>query len=278
MAVADVERLLVMGSEPTAVDRIDAIRGRLEEYFENPGAVRVFRDDADKYKRGPARVISEAVVKGLKPREFKDNVEAALKLTGNWKDEPDALFEVVQEAAVAWRVVERADTMRRARGKPVSGETGGPAPSVQPTRRQSERNVKCWTCGEQGHRSPECPSGKKKTSGESGGDAGKSTARPPGHHQRGPGAPQNKGTPAAKGGSQQKPAAAQGAPVGGRAAVPAGDRAQGGGPDSSGIPPNPLLVVGAALTGSGADKVGAIVSSWRAVAPDGASAFMADGV
>ena len=62
-----------MGYEATAVDRIDAVHSRLEEYFENPSAERVFRDTLSAYKSGPAAVIinSKSLVAGLNPPEFK---------------------------------------------------------------------------------------------------------------------------------------------------------------------------------------------------------------
>ena len=56
------------GSEATAVDWIDAVRGRLEQHSEKPSAERVFRDTLG---RGPAAAISKALVAGLQPPEFK---------------------------------------------------------------------------------------------------------------------------------------------------------------------------------------------------------------
>ena len=68
-------RRVTMGPEATAVDRIDAVHCRLEQYFENPSAERVFRDTLGDYKRGPAAVSGEALVAGLNPSEFKLKVE-----------------------------------------------------------------------------------------------------------------------------------------------------------------------------------------------------------
>ena len=75
IAAAEVCRRVTVGSEATAVDRIDAVHSRLEQYFENPSAERVFRDTLGAYKRGPAAVISKTLVAGLNPPEFKLNVE-----------------------------------------------------------------------------------------------------------------------------------------------------------------------------------------------------------
>ena len=44
IAAAEVCRRVTMGSEATAVDRIDAVHSRLEQFFLNPSAERVFRD------------------------------------------------------------------------------------------------------------------------------------------------------------------------------------------------------------------------------------------
>lgn len=70
-----VDEVEPMRSEPTAVARIDAAQGRLEEYLENPSVARLFRVQR-KYIEGTARIITEALVRGLKPPEFKKNVVA----------------------------------------------------------------------------------------------------------------------------------------------------------------------------------------------------------
>ena len=88
IAAAEVCHRVTMGSEATAVDRIDAVHSRLEQYFENPSAERVFRDALGAYKRGPAAVISKALVAGLNPPEFKLKVEHQLEMRGAWKDNP----------------------------------------------------------------------------------------------------------------------------------------------------------------------------------------------
>ena len=67
IAAAKVCRRVTMGSEATAVDRIDAVHSRLEQYFEKPSAERVFRDTLRAYKRGHEAVISKALVAGLQP-------------------------------------------------------------------------------------------------------------------------------------------------------------------------------------------------------------------
>ena len=142
-AVAEVERLLEMRSEPTAVARIDAARARMEEYFENPGVARIFREKR-KYIEGSARVVTEALVRGLKPQEFKEDVVDALKVKGKWKENPNLVFNLIREQALIWRVVERRDEKRRIRGKSGSASKGGPSPSSPPQQRQRNSKLTCW--------------------------------------------------------------------------------------------------------------------------------------
>ena len=65
IATAEVCRRVTMSSEGTAIDQTDAVQSRLEQYFENPTAENVFRDARGAFKRGPAAIISKAVVAGL---------------------------------------------------------------------------------------------------------------------------------------------------------------------------------------------------------------------
>ena len=79
IAAVEVCRRVAMGSEATAADRIDAVHSRLEQYFENPSADRVFRDTLGAYKRGPAAVISKALVAGLNPPSSNLRLSISLK-------------------------------------------------------------------------------------------------------------------------------------------------------------------------------------------------------
>ena len=185
------------------------------------------------------------------------------------------VFNLIREQALIWRVVERRDEKRRIRGKSGSASKGGPSPSSPPQQRQRNSKLTCWTCGEVGHRSTACPSGRGSTeSGGSAGDAKKSDPRTQGQQQRSQGAQQAKGTFAARGGAQQTSRATTDASVVTRAVAPAGEGAQGGGV-SDGLPPDPLCPVKELLAGK---STAPVVSSWRAVSPGGKSASMPDGV
>ena len=130
---------MTMGSEAIHVDRMDAVHSRLEQYFENPSAERVFRDTLGVHKRGPAAVISKALVAGLQPPEFKLKVEHQLERRGALKDKPKEAFHLVREVAVEWRTVEMADKQRhqkrtgrvnsrgRSSAKPFPGISAGGA-------------------------------------------------------------------------------------------------------------------------------------------------------
>ena len=153
-----------MGSKATAVDRIDAVHSRLEQYFENPSAGRVFRDTLGIYKRGPAAVLSKALVAGLSPPEFKLKVEHQLEMRGAWRDKPKKVFGLVPEVAVAWRTVEMADKQRpqtstgrvNSRGpssaKPFPGVSVGGAVD-----KASTAVVTCFECRKPGHLARNCP-------------------------------------------------------------------------------------------------------------------------
>ena len=164
IAAADVCRRVTMESEATAVDRIDAVHSRLEQYLENPSAERVFRDTLRAYRRDPAAVISKALVAGLQPPEFKLKVEHQLEMRGAWKDKPREVFDLVREVAVERRTVEMADKQRNQtrtgrvnlRGqsstKPFPGVSAGGAVD-----KASTAVVTCFKCRKPGHLARNCP-------------------------------------------------------------------------------------------------------------------------
>ena len=51
------------------------MQSRLETYFDNPTAERVFRDDKGRYKPILASIISKAFVAGMHPPDFKLKVQ-----------------------------------------------------------------------------------------------------------------------------------------------------------------------------------------------------------
>jgi len=148
--------------EATARDRLDNVMCRMEKYFDNPSAAGVFRNRSGTYKSGPARVITESLVAGLKPAEFKDKVEGVLRMKTGWKSDPDLVFGVVEQAATDYAHVEAADTFRRSSAaKPKSAVSGGAragasavkSDGAKPNGSGSRPSPKrrsgdgCWTCG-----------------------------------------------------------------------------------------------------------------------------------
>ena len=179
--VTAVERLLAMGSEPTAVDRIDAIKGRMEDYLENPAVEKAFRDSTGKYRRGPARVMTAALVAGLQPREFKFGVGTALKSKGNWEEDPLAVFEVVRATALEWRVVEHAGGKGRGQAGGQNHDAGRAGGSQQ---QSNQRKTRRSNRKRQSKGKPGSGSGSMQSPRGSGGDPGMQAARPPANRQR----------------------------------------------------------------------------------------------
>eukprot|EP00903_Cladosiphon_okamuranus_P021516 g19780.t1 len=61
-AAAEVKKLLTMGSESTALNRIEAAWGRLKTYFDNPSVELIICDSEGMYAGGPACIITSAFV------------------------------------------------------------------------------------------------------------------------------------------------------------------------------------------------------------------------
>eukprot|EP00752_Nemacystus_decipiens_P017208 g15417.t1 len=125
-ASAAVGKLMKMGSEATARDRLDNVMCRMEKYFDNPSAAAVFRNRSGTYESGPACVITESLVAGFKPAEVKDIVAGVLRMKTGWKSDPDMVFGVAEQAATDDALVEAADTFRRSSAaKNKSAVSGG---------------------------------------------------------------------------------------------------------------------------------------------------------
>ena len=77
----------------------------------NPNVEMVFRSPEGKFRRGPAEVITRAMVAGLAPAEFKQLVMAKLQYASNWKSDPNMVMETVEAEAKAWRHKEMLDKL-----------------------------------------------------------------------------------------------------------------------------------------------------------------------
>ncbi|CAB1096113.1 unnamed protein product [Ectocarpus sp. CCAP 1310/34] len=134
IAAAAVTRMVAMGTKATAVDRIDAVRSRLEREY--PSAE---RNSAGAFKNGSAAVMSKAVVAESAPPEFKVEVESKLDMQGSWKDNPELVFEIARDVAVEWRTVELAD---RQRGQSRGGGVQARKKNISAT--EMEENERAW--------------------------------------------------------------------------------------------------------------------------------------
>jgi len=175
VACTEVSRIVTMGKQSTAVDRIDAVYHKLAVYFENPKSKALFCETSGAFKKGPAQVITKNLVAGLTPPEFKKKVESVLAMRGHWKDDPELVFDLVREAATEWRTVEQFE---RDRGSHRGGaaEKAAPSSSARKKQKSTPGQLTCWTCGEAGHRSGDCPTGGGSASGANTG-SGKSQSR-----------------------------------------------------------------------------------------------------
>ena len=191
VAAAGVKKALAPRSEVTALDRVEAAWSSLEEYFAlNANIKRVFRDSRGRFKSGPAHIITAELVVGLSPPEFKTKVATALDMKGCWKEHPDLVYSVTQEAAEAWANVEQADKLRYVQSRPkdtvarvgsakkekgaveVRGGQGSSARSGNSKPRGS-----CWNCEKEGHGMTDCttkcklvpPGGQQQATAQPGG-------------------------------------------------------------------------------------------------------------
>eukprot|EP00903_Cladosiphon_okamuranus_P021533 g19795.t1 len=184
-ASTKMAKVMRMGQEATAADRVDAVLARMEKFFQDRSAETFFLNFDGSFKRGPARVITQAFVAGLKPAGFQDKCMHELNVREGWKSDPELMLEIVLAAAAAWRTVEDDATFRQraeARGKSgrVAASTKSRSSSSQPQRSTGGAPT-CHTCGAVGHKSADCKSAGKP--GSASGGAAQGAARPQGHRQ-----------------------------------------------------------------------------------------------
>ena len=307
IAAAEVTRLCRMGNESTAADRVDAVQSRLETYFENPSAERVFRDTNLQYKKGPAAIISKAFVAGLKPPEFKIQVQHQLDMRSGWKDKPDDVFDVVRAAAVEWRTVELADK-RRGEASVAKSARSSTGRATRYDRRQQGKSestsnelATCSECKKPGHATQNCPlklfpaKPSSQNSSTGGGQTARGASGGRGQQQQSSqraGGQRTQGQPSAT-----QPAAGRGSggassttsfhqrQVAGRA-VFSGDSGQPTESNESALPPpapfpsaeTAPAVMAAPSVSQSPEPESSYVPAWRGVKPGGMCAFEAEGI
>ena len=258
----EVARILTMGNEPEAMDRVDAVFGKLEEYFATGPAEKLFRDDQGCYRKGPASMITKALVDGVKPPELKRKVINMLSLSENWKDNPDVVFGVLRTAAHAWSTVEEADKAR-AYAKPRRHNNGNHGNAVKGGGKEGDSSQSktsgklCWGCDKPGHLRRDCPDPKRVSKPDQSGTngTGGAVARPQSQPRN-----QSTGTSMRGNGATYGNATGTRAAVSGRAVV--AENADGAANQGVELPPAPVFP-----TGTQEPTPETYKPAWRALVP-----------
>ena len=161
-ALADLRKVLRMrqGGETSVKDRAMTVTSAMEKFFaENHAVHALYRDEDRCWRPGPAESVSRAMVTGLWPSSFRTYVEGKLTYVEGWRKDPAVVMREIFEAADKWRFIE--DHGPRARAGDGDTRHGQPQ---QKSKQQSGRGqqfgrgpVTCFTCGEVGHKSWDCP-------------------------------------------------------------------------------------------------------------------------
>ena len=117
-AAVGVKKALAPRSEITALGRVGAVWSSLETHFElNVSIERVFRHFRDRFRSGPAHIITAELVAGLNLPELKTKVATALDMKGSWKEHPDLVYSVERETAEGWETVEQTIKLRHVQSR-----------------------------------------------------------------------------------------------------------------------------------------------------------------
>ena len=91
----------------TLLEGVEPILSNLETFFaNNPNFETVYRGSDGKYHPGPAEIITKALVKGLAPEKFRQDVKVKLQHAGNRKVDPDLVMDTVVAEAKEKRKIE----------------------------------------------------------------------------------------------------------------------------------------------------------------------------
>ena len=78
----------------------------LEKFFaNNPNFETAYRGSDGKYHPGPADIIAKALVEGLAPEKFRQDVKVKLQHAGDWKVDPVLVMDTVVAEAKEWRKI-----------------------------------------------------------------------------------------------------------------------------------------------------------------------------
>ena len=77
-------------------ESVEPMLSNLEKFFAtNPNFETVYRGSDGKHHPGPAEIITKALVEGLTPEKFRQDVKVKLQHAGNWKTDPDLVMDTV---------------------------------------------------------------------------------------------------------------------------------------------------------------------------------------
>ena len=72
------------------LERVEPVLYNLEKVFANNPNFETFHHGSDgKYHHGPAEIVTKALVEGLAPETYQQDVKVKLQHAGNWKADPD---------------------------------------------------------------------------------------------------------------------------------------------------------------------------------------------
>ena len=96
-ASAAVAKAVAMDTRgKTLLERVEPILSNLEKCFaNNPNVETVCRGSNGKRHPGPAEIITNALVEGLAPETFRQDVKVELQHAGNCKADPDLVMDTV---------------------------------------------------------------------------------------------------------------------------------------------------------------------------------------
>ena len=190
-ASAAVAKAVAMDSKgKTLLERVEPIMSNLEKFFDNhPNFETVYRGSDGNYHPGPAEIITKAMVEGLAPERFRQDVKIKLQHAGNWKNDPELVMDTVVAEAKEWRKIEAFS--QSSTSTPQSRRSGSKSGG-------SSAKSECFRCGQSGHIARHC---RAPSPVASGGEQGQSSAA---RQQRSPHKGKNRGNRGAgKGGSSE---------------------------------------------------------------------------
>ena len=95
-ASAAVAKAVAMESKgKTLLEKVEPIMSNLEIFFDNyPNFETVYRGSDGNYHPGPAEIITKAMVEGLAPERFRQDVKIKLQHAGKWKNDPELVMDL----------------------------------------------------------------------------------------------------------------------------------------------------------------------------------------